>query len=155
MSSNFDRCNAQGKKYEHLSTRIFQNKRNEIAEGNFPWWDVKLVNDDEDNPGQEVEVLLECKSDTYAARTKELAIECEFDGRPSGVHKTTADFWVHYIVGTNRYYLIPLDYLRQVIQDGKWNNRIRAGDGLKALLYIVDEKHFAQFEDTYDAALRV
>jgi hypothetical protein len=148
--SNFDRCATLGKKYEQLSTRIFQNNRFEIAEGYFPDWDVKLINNDDDNPEVEVEVTLECKSDTFAARTNQLAIEFEYDGRPSGIQTTKADFWVHYIVGTNNYYLIPVDYLRQMIQDGKWNNRVRGGDGRRSFLYIIDAELFSRFKDSYD-----
>jgi hypothetical protein len=151
MTNNFYQCAALGKKYEQLSTRIFENKRFEIAEGNFPWWDVKLINDDDDNPGVEVEVTLECKSDTFAARTNQLAIEFEYDGRPSGIQSTKADFWVHYVVGTNNYYLIPVEYLRQMIQDGKWHNKVRGGDGRRSMLYIIDAELFSQFHDTYDA----
>jgi hypothetical protein len=149
MSNNFDRCLDLGKKYERLSTQIFENKRFEIAEGYFLDWDVKLFNESSETPGLEEEVTLECKADTVAVRTKALAIEFEYDGRPSGIQTTKADFWVHYIHSTNKYYLIPTEYLRQVIQEGKYSRKVRGGDDYKSYLYIVDENHFSDFEDSY------
>lgn len=142
---------AFGKKYERLCPQIFHNKRYEIAEGNFPYWDVKLIYDDES--GEEVEVTLECKSDRYAQRTKQIAIEYSYDGRPSGIEKTTADYWVHYIDGTNRYYLIPIEYLRKMIAEERWFDKKRAGDGYKSRIYIMDEELFADFADTYPDGL--
>ena len=143
MTNNFERCAAIGKKYERITTQIFENTRFEIMEGYFPDYDVALYND-----GQET-VYFECKSDSFAVRTNALAIEFEYDGRPSGIQTTKADFWIHYLQGSNRYYLIPTEYLRQVLSDGKWSNTVRGGDGRRSRLYIVEAKHFEQYHDTY------
>lgn len=152
MTTNFDRCNAQGKKYERLSTRIFENKQSVIAEGYFPDWDVKLTCDGDDG---DYEVTLECKSDTYAKRTGCLAIEFEHNNRPSGIATTKADYWVHYVVDTNRYFLIPIEVLRGLIAEGKWLNRVRGGDDRKSFLYIVDQDHLLEYQDVYDERERL
>ena len=42
----------------------------------------------------ETDIRLEVKFDEKSIKTGNYAIECEYDGSPSGVVTTTADFWI-------------------------------------------------------------
>jgi hypothetical protein len=151
MSPNFNGDAALGKLYERICPKIFACNRFQIARGNFPNWDVRLIcRDDEDN---EYDTTIECKADTFAKRTDQLAIEYSYKGRPSGIQATKAEYWAHFVHGTNRYFLIPTDFLKEKIEEGYWDAYVDGGDCKASKLFIISQKHFREFEGTYDESL--
>jgi hypothetical protein len=151
MSPTFHADAALGKLYERLCPKILECRAFQIAQGNFPDWDVKLMCRDED--GSPYTTTLECKADTYAAASNQLAIEYTYKGRPSGIQATKADYWVHFVHGTNRYFLIPTEYLREIVEEGYWDAYVDGGDNKASKLFIVSQKHFKEYECTYDSKL--
>jgi hypothetical protein len=136
-----------GKKYEKLTTELFESKRFEIAEGNFKDYDVKLVYDSPE--GEEVTVTFECKGDRISKNTKAIAVEFQYAGEPSGIEVTKADYWIHFVDGTNKYYLIPTRDLRRLIRRKQYFDVKAAGDGLRSKIYIIDDEKIAQYADVY------
>jgi hypothetical protein len=77
-----------------------------------------------------IELRFECKSDKRSNTTKNIAIEAECRGKPSGITTTKSDFWAHFYRKDNELYLLIISsrILRAEICTGKYGNRI-GGDG--------------------------
>jgi hypothetical protein len=85
------------------------------------------------------DVSVELKSETWQwEKTGNLCVEYKCDGRPSGIARTEAHFWVHELLRGQRghekdliRYIVPMERMkelaRRAIAEGRW--RAGAGDG--------------------------
>jgi hypothetical protein len=128
---------AMGEQYQTKLLDLIEHDSYEIAKGVFKAWDVKIVYQGET-------VTFEVKADRRAAVTKNLAIEYACNGVPSGIAATEADYWVYFIDGTNKYYLIQTDVIRAAIAAQKYKCTVRGGDGMRAQMYLFGEDVFAE-----------
>lgn len=59
---------------------------------------------------------IEVKKDDWAVKSRNLAIEFECRGKPSGIFVTQADFWVH-IIGHYFLLVFPVDFLKKLCEE--------------------------------------
>lgn len=134
---------AFGEKYQRKLLDILAYDECEMKKGYFKPYDVRIVYGG-------AQSKWEVKADRYAKRTNCLCIEYEYKGQPSGITSTEADFWAYFIDGTNTYYTIPVEAIKQAIADKKYNRTCNGGDGYNSKLYIIPADVFDEFKDTYD-----
>lgn len=77
---------------------------------------------------------LEVKNDLQAAETGNVAVEVRFDGKPSGIRATNAD-WFVIVVGETAY-MMPTKKLPALIDTGNFR-MVRGGDGRRAELALI------------------
>jgi len=78
--------------------------------------------------------FIEVKHDIAAVRTGRVAVEVSFDGKPSGLTTSRADFWVFVIADDAS--LVPIAALRSVVASGRYRT-VPAGDGLRARCFLI------------------
>lgn len=86
---------------------------------------------------------IELKTETWQwEQTGNICIEYKFDGKPSGIAATEADYWVHELRRDNEtlcYLMFPIDRFKQVAkhfyQIG--NTRSKSGDGGKSEVVLI------------------
>lgn len=114
-------------------TRYAKNRTIEIKEGYFKEYDAILY-------GYEIPEKVEVKTDTYAHKYNSIFIEVSYKGKPSGIHHTTADTWLHIVWKPNGQmadvYAIPIQRLRDGLLDENVYER-RGGDGGHSIGKIV------------------
>jgi hypothetical protein len=81
----------QGKKYEKIALEYLKYDTVEHIEGNFKEYDFIISKDN-------IKYKYEVKSDRQASITGNLAIEYEYNKKPSGISSSLADFWIYFIV---------------------------------------------------------
>lgn len=131
-----------GEAYQHKLLELIEFDEYSMAKGDFKPYDVKIVHAKET-------ILFEVKADRKAASTKNLAIEFEYDGRPSGIQTTDAHYWAYFIVGTDKYYLIPTLEIRKAIEEKQYKYIVRGGDGFKSQMYLIPMSLFENYVDDY------
>ncbi len=131
-----------GKSYEMKLLDLIEYDSYKQAEGRFKDWDMEIHYQGET-------ITFECKADTFAKRTGQIAIEYECNGKPSGITTTKADYWVHFFAGSNKYLMIPTDELRAVIDGNGYARKCSGGDRWASRLYIIDAEKFATYADEY------
>ncbi len=89
MRSVFTKDLEDGKTYENKVLHIIQKKypKAYIVDGYCKEWDIYIP---------ELEKGIEVKSDRKSLYTGNIVIEIEFDGKPSALTTTKADWWVIY-----------------------------------------------------------
>jgi hypothetical protein len=93
-------------------------------------------------------VKYEVKSDRKTYKSGNICIEYECNGVASGIRTTTADFYVYFVVvasNVHHLYIIPVEYIKEIIADKKYHKDIRGGDGWRAKIYLFDISLFTQF----------
>jgi hypothetical protein len=86
---------------------------------------------------------IELKTETWQwEQTGNICIEYKFNGKPSGIAATEADYWVHELRRDNEtlcYLMFPIDRFKQVAkhfyQIG--NTRAKSGDGGKSEVVLI------------------
>lgn len=89
---------------------------------------------------------IELKTENWLwERTGNICIEFEWNGKPSGISSTEADYWVHALEREGRllcYFMFPVDLLRGLVCEARLAGRWRIGgdDGLSkvALIRLAD-----------------
>ena len=78
-----------GKEIEEYILKIIQEKypQAKIMEGYFKEYDILIP---------EIDKTVEVKSDVKSLHTGNYVVEVAFDGKPSALSTTTADYWVFY-----------------------------------------------------------
>ena len=131
-----------GEQYQHKLLDLIEYDTYEMAHGDFKNYDLKIVHAKET-------ILFEVKADRKAASTKNIAIEFQYKGRPSGINATDADYFAYFIHGTQKYFLIPTSYLREAIVQQKYTRIVRGGDGMHSEMYLFPLSELTEFEDSY------
>ena len=128
--SNFQNDLQYGQKYEEKALKYLDYDTVEHMEGYFKEYDLIITKD-------EVKTKIEVKSDRRAQFTKNLAIEFECNGKPSGVSTSEADYWMYFIVYDDRndeVFKIPVSELKKLIKNCRtaWG-----GDGYRSRLKLL------------------
>lgn len=134
---------AFGEQYQHKLLELIAFDTCEIAKGNFKPWDVKIIYENDTT-------TFEVKVDRKAKNSGNIAIEYECNGKPSGISTTEADFWAYFIYGTNEYFLIPTEDIRNAILNKKYWRTAKGGDGYRANLYLFPFPVFEDFRELYE-----
>lgn len=155
-STKFSNQLTIGQAYENLTTQLlnFTNYITSQDKGNFKKWDIHDL-----DTNKKYEVKADLQVDVY----NNLFIEYHHGKEPSGYSVTEADFYIYFarkqstliIDGKeifndehkpdyNRYYLIPINDLRRII-DGNMFKSVRGGDGKKSLGYKVPERYLSDY----------
>lgn len=132
---------ADGGKFEEFVLEIVK-KEHPTAErkpGYFPDYDI-FVPDSSDT--------WECKFDRMSMRTGNIAVEFEYNKKPSGIAKSLAKYWV---IGYwskseenwNTAFIIKEDLLKAC--DGK--KTVKGGDGWKSKMYLLPVEELEQIEN--------
>jgi hypothetical protein len=77
---------------------------------------------------------IEVKCDDAAVRTRKAAIEVSHNGKPSGIHRTSASLWA-IIVGSEAF-MLETSALRELVESGNYREA-PAGDGKRATCVLV------------------
>jgi hypothetical protein len=142
--SKFNSCLTQGKFYELETLKYIEYDTYRFSIGTFKEWDIEIHKNDEP-------LYYEVKSETNAFKYGNLCIEYEYKGEPSGIFRTTANFWVHYAIKDklkNHYtlYIIPTNDLKQLITDKKYYRQTLGGDMNKSKCYLFRMKDLDKYK---------
>ena len=96
----------------------------------------------------ETDVKIEVKQDKKSNYTGNFVIETEFNGKPSALSTTTADFWVLY--DGKIYAWITPDRLRQITIGLKLVTFVGRGDDKPKKAYLVKKESVFSFASTLD-----
>jgi hypothetical protein len=131
-----------GEYYQKQLLNILEHDRYEMAKGNFKPYDVKLFYNNDI-------YTVEVKADRMTKDTGNIVIEYECSGKESGITTTEADYWAYFIDGTQDYFLIPTQTIRNAINERRYSRKVKGGDGWKARLFLFPVSAFCEFRDCY------
>lgn len=133
-----------GKSGEDFVLQIVQRKypKAHRIEGNFKPYDILVP---------ETDTKIEVKTDRKSQETKNVAIEVECYGKPSGLTSTEADFWafIYWFHPKEAWYMkmVPTWKLkRDVFNDKKWF--VMGGDHRASKMYLM--KNFMLYNYCHD-----
>jgi len=98
-----------------------------VKSGGAKGWDFSLTN-------KGWSIRFECKSDFYAAKSKNLFVEVECNNKPSGLTSTTAGRWAYLLPENCIYIFEPAKMLEWLKVNGR---PIGGGDGGRAKGFLV------------------
>jgi len=89
----------------------------------------------------------EVKADKMMSKTGNLCIEFECNSKPSGIAVSQADIYAYYEVNKedSKLYLIPKNFLTNLISRKKYKSIINGGDGGRAKCYLFSKDIFKDF----------
>ena len=137
-----------GHEYEKRSLLYLDYDTHEFIKGYHKEYDLEIIKDDK-------KITIEVKSDKQASLTGNLAIEYKCNKKPSGITSTTADFWVYFIVYSDREecYKIPTEELKELVKGCK---KVSGGDGMRSRMYLLNksivQKYLINFKNKKDKA---
>jgi hypothetical protein len=121
---------------------IKDDKNSELKEGDFPTYDI--IHDN---------ITYEIKTCRYAIKTHNICIEFECNSRPSGISKTTSDYYIYYVVNKDNknklyeyYYKIPTTTIKELIERKEYKKIQNGGDGFKSKFYLFSDILFEKFK---------
>jgi hypothetical protein len=136
---------ARGRVYEMESLKLFKYKSAiEPITENRKFFDWELILEDDST------ILLEVKSDFLGYKTGNFALEYECNGCGSGITTTTADYYIIYIVKSDKsfdVYKVPTNML---IVNNNWRS-VSGGDGYRSKMYLVPIDYLSPYklDNTY------
>ena len=122
-----------GQKYEKLLISLIPHDSHILTCGYCKEYDFKLIKDDKTT-------TYEVKADRRAYNARNISIEFECNGVPSGIQTTTADIYAYFVCKPDDeydLYLIPTTELRQMIIARKYKCLVRGGDGCRSHMYLI------------------
>lgn len=127
----------QGKKYEKIALEYLEYDTVEHIEGNFKEYDFIISKDN-------IKYKYEVKSDRQASITGNLAIEYEYNKKPSGISSSLADFWIYFIVYEDKEecYKIPSDELKEIIKNCR---QVSGGDYNLSKMYLINKSKLKNY----------
>jgi hypothetical protein len=131
-----------GEKYQKVLLDILAYDTYEMAQGNFKPYDLKIMHNSDT-------ITFEVKADRQTNRTGNMVIEFECSNKPSGITTTEADYWAYFVDGTQTYFLIPTDYIRDAIKENKYSRKVKGGDGWRANMFLFPVSAFEDFRECY------
>jgi len=111
FNKKFDIDLKRGKIFEEKIQKIFGDKKLEVKSEDARLW----------------------------AKTGNIAIEYEFNGKPSGIEATESDYWVHVLHDNEKpiiFYIFPVDLLRYFIQEEQ-PKTTSGGDNNLSKMYLI------------------
>lgn len=130
-----------GKQYERKLVEVLKGVDVIQKDGLFKDYDIKMTVDGKRRK-------YEVKSDRFAWRTGQIAIEYECSGKPSGIAATRAHYWAHFVVSPNGSdcYVIPVQVLREIIDNKEYDRTVCAGYKKLTRCYIVSLDRVKEFK---------
>lgn len=128
MLPKFQKDLLEGQKLEDFILEKIKRKYPKAyrREGNFKGYDIYVP---------EKRFRIECKHDKKSEETANIAIEFEFNGRPSGIEATTATHWIYkFHDGSWKFAIGRTAVFRSLCEKKRWVN---GGDGYLAKMYLV------------------
>ena len=130
-----------GKKYESILASYLQPFYTNInkIEGKFKEYDLICDN----------EIKYEVKSDRLSYKTGNVAIEYMCNNKESGITSTQSDYYGYFIIKSpDDYdlYIIPTEYIKNIIKDKKYKRTVKGGDGYKSQMYLFDLSIFKDYK---------
>jgi len=133
---NFNKSLSLSDSYQEKLQYFYEHDSIIHKRGFFKDYDTILTSHDDN--GNTTTIYLEVKVDTYANVYKSIAIEYMKSNEPSGISSTKADLWIHFVHGTNTFYEIPVNKLRQLIKKNQdIYQKKPCGDYNKTMIYVV------------------
>ena len=102
------------------------------------------------SPSKEQELLFEVKTDDYCtpeSDTGNIAVEIEFKGKPSGISKTYAQWFVYYYkhLLEDNIWMIQVDNLKELIKENRDKIRIvNGGDNNNSRIVLIPREEFRE-----------
>lgn len=122
-----------GQKYEKLLISLIPHDSHILTCGYCKEYDFKLIKDD-------ITTIYEVKADRRAYNTRNMTLEFECNGKPSGIQTTISDIYAYFVckpMEAYDLYLIPTNDLRQMIVEKKYKRLVHGGDGYKSHMYLI------------------
>jgi hypothetical protein len=144
---SFVKCLAYGKTGEKLAKTFFTDYDElvDAPDGKFSFWDFYVRYKDKKK-------YYEVKKDSYTTRTGNMCIEFESNGKASGISITTADYYIYLVEGEEVYYMIPVETIRSMIEDGKYHKKQKGGYKWLAHFYLFKRELFEDCKRTYSVS---
>ena len=116
-----------GKKIEEYILKRIQKKypQAKIMEGYFKEYDIIIP---------EINKTIEVKSDVKSLHTGNFVVEVEFDGKPSALSTTTADWWVFY--DSKAEFWITPELIKHAVKDLELREFVGKGDTKSKKAYL-------------------
>ena len=135
-----------GQYYEDLSLQQLTYDTFETSQdkGKFKEWDFKITHNTQ-------VIKYETKADRFTYSTDNICIEYDCNFTPSGITTTTADFWFIWEVFPTKdrsrdvCYLIPVKFIKQMIEDDEYHYDGTFGDGGRAYCYLFEKQLFNDY----------
>lgn len=116
------------------------------------FWDVMFAPLDEEADSAAQPIFYEVKNDVRRQRRKNVAIEYEAFGNPSGLSITKATYWGHIYWDDETkdwaFIRVPVARLREACVSGRYK-QVRAGDNQQARLWLIPKVEFASWGDVF------
>lgn len=116
------------------------------------FWDVQFIPLDQEDDRDGKSVFYEIKNDVRRKRRKNVAIEYEAFGMPSGLSITKATYWGHIYWDDETkdwaFIRVLVSRLRQECVSGRYK-QVRAGDNQQARLWLIPKTEFAAWGDVF------
>jgi len=117
-----------GQKYEKIALEYLDYDTVEYSVGKFSEYDFIVCKDN-------IEHKVEVKCDRLGCKTGNICIEYECRGKASGINKTTADYWLYFIISEKTdCYKIPVSDLKELV---KKSRSVTGGDGGASKMYLL------------------
>ena len=135
----FKQCLEEGKKYEMETLNYLDYDEFEFNDDNR--YDIKIIKND-------IETLVEVKSEKLASRTGNIAIEYFCRGKPSGIATTQAHYYYCYVIYNDRYRLfkIPVVDLKEMIKNKLFVRDCIGGDDMASKMFLFSIKSVEKYE---------
>jgi hypothetical protein len=138
---NFKNDLVFGQNFELELINILKPTQYKISKGCFKPYDIKICE------GSKT-LYYEVKSDRYTHTTGNVCIEYLCSNQPSGIQTTISNFYAYFVVKPDdKYdlYIIPTDYIIDLINKKKYHKNISGGDNYRAKFYLFKIELFEKF----------
>ena len=140
MKSVFTKDLEVGKTYENKVLHIIQKKypKAYIIDGYCKEWDIYIP---------ELEKGVEVKSDRKSLDTGNIVIEIEFDGKPSALITTKADWWVIY--DGIKYNWFTVNNIKKCIKENNLRSKrfVGRGDTKEKKAYLIKKEILYKYKE--------
>ncbi len=140
MKSVFTKDLEVGKTYENKVLHIIQKKypKAYIIDGYCKEWDIYIP---------ELEKGVEVKSDRKSLDTGNIVIEIEFDGKPSALITTKADWWVIY--DGIKYNWFTVKNIKKCIKENNLRSKrfVGRGDTKEKKAYLIKKEILYKYKE--------
>ncbi len=136
---SFEQCLKVGQEFEKKALNFFKYEKVFFPQGKHSEYDFILDDD----------IKIEVKSDCLSGQTGNLCIEFENRKKPSGIEKTTADFWIYFVrysyTDKNDFdvYKIPTKKIKKRCK--KYGRIVSGGDGGNSKMFLINKSKFKKY----------
>lgn len=103
------------------------------------------------------EIKTDCYEHYKNITTNNLFIEVECNGKPSGITKTLADWFIYYLPYHEKAYIIKVSNLKVLVNSGDYRKVEQAGDGGRVKGYLINRitnrEHFKVIKIKRDTSI--